>query len=170
MLPTTATAHSTPARANFFVFIEIAPLIHQNLQGENGAKTAFPPCHARSSRRTPPAVENRSRLPGLLSRRNTASHRCFSGPDPGRSPSARSRWSRGAGVRVLRCTSFPSQSKNSGHPWVPAVRYVWTSLPTVALPTSGEGSKRTLPLSRYRLPCFVGSIMTPPAGICQAAC
>ena len=43
MLPTTATAHSTPARANFFVFIEIAPLIHQNLQGENGAqKQRFP--------------------------------------------------------------------------------------------------------------------------------
>ncbi len=35
--------------------------------------------------------EVRSRLTGLLSRRNTASHRCLAGPDPGRSPSARSR-------------------------------------------------------------------------------
>ena len=34
---------------------------------------------------------NRSRLAGLLSRRNTASHRCVFGPGTGRSPSARSR-------------------------------------------------------------------------------
>ena len=38
----------------------------------------------------------RSRLTGLLSRRNTASHRCVSGTGTGRSPSARSRSGTGA--------------------------------------------------------------------------
>ena len=47
--------------------------------------------------------KSRSRLAGLLSRRNTASHRCISGPDAGRSPSIRRRHSRHAE------TLFPSR-------------------------------------------------------------
>ena len=53
------------------------------------------------------ARENRSRLAGLLSRRNTASHRCIIGPNPGRSPSVRSRPQPGRHGRVFS----PSLSK-----------------------------------------------------------
>ena len=54
-----------------------------------------------------PAV--RSRLTGLLSRRNTASHRCAVDPDTGRSPSVRSR--PGRDVRGFLLLSETSASK-----------------------------------------------------------
>ena len=83
----------------------------------------------------------RSRLTGLLSRRNTASHRCSPGPGTGRSPSARSRPK--AGAPALPPSLFETWSLQSkrGHPMGAPVHLLPGRaglLPTVALPTSGE--------------------------------
>jgi hypothetical protein len=85
---------------------------------------------------------SRSRLAGLLSRRNTASHRCNL-PDTGRSPSVRSR---SAGNLSPLCTLplLKDKKRESPDGFSRKKRF---ALPTVALPTSGKGSKPLLPLS-----------------------
>ena len=62
------------------------------------------------------AGNNRSRLAGLLSRRNTASHRCLLGPDPGRSPSVRSRFFTGTPGFFHIPPEKSGYTKNGGGP------------------------------------------------------
>ena len=93
-----------------------------------------------------PAVwKIRSRLAGLLSRRNTASHRCLNlARTQGAPPLSAPGWA-GTPVWFLPPSGQKSQ-KNSGYPWVSTVKAPY-ELPPVALPTSGKGSKQLLPLS-----------------------
>ena len=86
-------------------------------QGENGdPRQRLPLAGQGTGGYTSACGEMRSRLTGLLSRRNTASHRCLAGPDPGRSPSARSRMARGAGKRFSLHAPFSKEWKNGGGP------------------------------------------------------
>ena len=110
--------------------------------------------------------EMRSRLTGLLSRRNTASHRCLAGPDPGRSPSARSRMARGAGKRFSLPAPFSIEWKNGGGPtW--AARRVSSDDDFLRwhYPHQVEGRSGRF-LSAEWLPCvFTRPIMAPPTGL-----
>ena len=110
--------------------------------------------------------EMRSRLTGLLSRRNTASHRCLAGPDPGRSPSARSRMARGAGKRFSLHAPFSKEWKNGGGPtW--AARRVSSDDDFLRwhYPHQVEGRSGRF-LSAEWLPCvFTRPIMAPPTGL-----
>ena len=89
-------------------------------------------------------AEGRSRLTGLLSRRNTASHRCHLPAYP-----REVCW---PGHRALPLCPLPAGpgrrygfsllpvkrvKKNSGYPWVSTVKVPY-ELPPVALPTSGK--------------------------------
>ena len=91
-----------------------------------------------------PCVEKRSRLTGLLSRRNTASHRCLW---PGHRALPLCPLPAGPGRRYgFSLLPFKRVKKNSGYRWAPTVKALY-ELPPVALPTSGKGSKQLLPLS-----------------------
>ena len=151
----------------------MTPLIRQNSRREKTActKTASSPCRARSA--------DGLRLLWKIGRGSLASSHAgtrlpiavFAGPGPGRSPSARSRSPSGAPLQhALSHRPFRLKVKNSGHlTRCPPCR-ITHKLPTVALPTSGEGSKRIRFLSAASgSPVFVASIMTPEGGFCQAA-
>ena len=79
MLPTTARAQKTPAMDSFWTdlfFIVKAP---SQLESQRETRGSAFPLHGKDGRDFPP-WKFRSRLTGLLSRRNTASHRCHTRP------------------------------------------------------------------------------------------
>ena len=88
-----------------------------------------------------------------------AGPRVLSGPDPGRSPSARSRWS-GTPVCALSLLREEFSKKQDGPPKREPPSKVPYRLPTAALSASGKGSKRPLPLSLSAPLLFAPSI--PP--------
>ena len=91
-------------------------------------------------------MEDRSRLTGLLSRRNTASHRCLW---PGHRALPLCPLPAGPGRRYgffHALLSFKRVKKTADTPGAPTVKVPY-ELPPVALPTSGKGSKQLLPLS-----------------------
>ena len=136
-------------------------------QGENGdPRQRLPLAGQGTGGYTSACGEMRSRLTGLLSRRNTASHRCLAGPDPGRSPSARSRMARGAGKRFSLHAPFSKEWKNGGGPtW--AARRVNSDDEFLRwhYPHQVEGRSGCF-LSAEWLPCvFTRPIMAPPTGL-----
>ena len=136
-------------------------------QGENGdPRQRLPLAGQGTGGYTSACGEMRSRLTGLLSRRNTASHRCLAGPDPGRSPSARSRMARGAGKRFSLHAPFSKEWKNGGGPtW--AARRVNSDDDFLRwhYPHQVEGRSGRF-LSAEWLPCvFTRPIMAPPTGL-----
>ena len=108
-LPTTAIATNMAATASFFVLLLLI------------FDSPFPKAAEKNGdmRRFPRVIQGRSRLNGLLSRRNTASHRTHIGPNAGRSPSVRRRPSRPAGLispRLLPCKSQKTNGDSQGSP------------------------------------------------------
>ena len=83
----------------------------------------------------------------------------WSGPDTGRSPSVRSRWS-GTPVCALSLLREEFSKKQGGTPLSAPPSKVPYRLPTAALSASGKGSKRPLPLSLSAPLLFAPSI--PP--------
>ncbi len=116
-----------------------------------------------------PPWKHRSRLPGLLSRRNTASHRCrdppggtrvLSGPDAGRSPSVRSRPSEPG----RRCMSLCAHLLHKGFEKTRRTAETRAAVksPNEQTPYGGMIRVRCKgrdlsPLSAFRLPCFSDS-------------
>ena len=93
------------------------------------------PLHGKVTGEYIPCVENRSRLTGLLSRRNTASHRCLW---PGHRALPLCPLPAGPGRRYgFSLLPVKRVKKNSGYPWVSTVKAPY-ELPPVALPTSGK--------------------------------
>ena len=84
-LPTTHRAQNIPASASFFAETFF---IRENSFPVGRLQTAAPANHALPAKKAKRSFGLRSRLAGLLSRRNTASHRCRL-QGSGRSPSAR---------------------------------------------------------------------------------
>ena len=111
----------------------------------------------------------RSRLPGLLSRRNTASHRCVFGPDTGRSPSVRSRFP-GTPLSSPATRPFPSKSsfwhQKNRRTQGPRRSSDVTSCIGIARIRFG-GSKRDASSQPCGSPVVFGLILHPPPGTCQ---
>ena len=84
-LPTTHRAQNIPASASFFAETFF---MRENSFPVGRLQTAAPANHALPAKKAKRSFGLRSRLAGLLSRRNTASHRCRL-QGSGRSPSAR---------------------------------------------------------------------------------